>query len=170
MKQAYDVLDTKRLILQTLHWDLFEELARLLANPIVHRYFPGPLSAPEARAFLSRVLERQERDGYSFWAVFRKDDSVFIGICGLLKQTVADADYIEVAYRFDNAFWGHGYAPEAAAGCIDYARDVLHATSVISLIRPENKQSIRVAEKNGFIIDQETMFGGYRHRIYRKDL
>jgi RimJ/RimL family protein N-acetyltransferase len=44
---------------------------------------------------------------------------------------------------------GRGYAPEAAAAALRYAREVLGKERVISLIRPANAASIRVAEKIG---------------------
>jgi RimJ/RimL family protein N-acetyltransferase len=45
--------------------------------------------------------------------------------------------------------WGRGYAPEAAAVALRYAREELGQDQVISLIRPGNAGSIRVAEKIG---------------------
>jgi RimJ/RimL family protein N-acetyltransferase len=45
--------------------------------------------------------------------------------------------------------WGRGYATEAGRASLQYAWDVLGADHVISLIAPENVQSIRVAERLG---------------------
>lgn len=170
MSNTWTIFETERLLLQRLHWDLFPELASLLANPAVHRHFPGPLNESESREFMNRVLAREEQDGYTFWAVFKKDDSAFIGICGLLKQEIDGVTEVEVAYRFNDNYWGHGFAPEAAAGCVAHARNVLRVQSVISLIRPVNRQSIRVAEKNGFVCEKLTTFGGFPHWVYRKML
>jgi len=39
---------------------------------------------------------------------------------------------------------------------------------VISLIRPENMQSIRVAEKNGLTCEKVIFWRGYDHCIYAK--
>jgi len=103
----------------------------------------------------------------SFWAVIRKDDLKFLGICGLLKQNIDNIDEIEVGYRINDIFWGKGYGTEAAKGCIQYAKDKLKLTSVISLILPENKQSIRVAEKNGLKLEKKSMFHGQIHNVYR---
>jgi RimJ/RimL family protein N-acetyltransferase len=50
--------------------------------------------------------------------------------------------------------WGNGYGTEAAAGCMRYAKDVLHKKSLVSLILAVNRQSIRVAEKNGMIFER----------------
>ena len=168
MTYSYTILETERLILQEMQWDLLPDLTKLLANPVVHRHFPKALNAKEAQVFMAGVLRRQQEDGFSFWAVFTKSDSTFIGICGLLTQMIDGIKEVEVGYRFDNTVWGNGYGPEAAAGCVGYAKDTLKLPSVISLIREVNRQSIRVAEKNGFTLEKETIFAGLPHRVYRK--
>jgi RimJ/RimL family protein N-acetyltransferase len=161
------ILETERLILDELKDDKFEELANLLANEIVHRFFPKTLNRTESSEFLEAIRKRQNEDGVSFWAVIRKDDSKFLGICGLLKQIIDDNEEIEIAYRIDDLYWGKGYGAEAAEGCIKYAKDKLELTSVISLILPENKQSIRVADKNGLKLEKKSMFHKQIHHVYR---
>jgi [ribosomal protein S5]-alanine N-acetyltransferase len=59
------------------------------------------------------------------------------------------------------------YGTEAAAGRIKYAKEILELKSVIFLILSMNKQSIRVAEKNGLKLEKEAMFHGRKHRVYR---
>ena len=56
-----------------------------------------------------------------------------------------------------------GYATEAAYACQDYAFNVLGSDRVISLIRPENIPSRRVAEKNGLKVVQETLWRDIPH-------
>lgn len=162
------ILETQRLSLETLDDTLFPQLAALLANPVVHRHFPKVSDEAEAKAFLAEVRKRYENDGYAFWAVIRKNDRRFLGICGLLKQVIDGRDEVEVGYRIDNVYWGNGYGTEAAAGCVHYAENVVKAHSVISLILPVNKQSLRVAEKNGLYFEKETLFHGQTHLVYRK--
>ena len=161
------ILETNRLVLNVIDDSIFDELANLLSNENVHRYFPKTLDRQESREFLAKVQKRQKEDGVSFWAVIRKDDLRFLGICGLLKQVIDGIEEIEVGYRIDDQFWGNGYGTEAAAGCLHYARNTLGIPSVISLILEENSQSIRVAEKNGLQLEKESMFHGLRHRVYR---
>lgn len=161
------VLETERLILEELTDKHFEDLFSLLSNKVVHRHFTKTLNRKESEEFLLRVQERYGKDGFSFWAVVRKEDRAFLGICGLLKQHIDAKDEIEVGYRILDTFWGNGYGTEAARGCMEYARDVLKAESVISLIRSVNHQSIRVAEKNGLVLEKETLFHDLPHRVYR---
>ena len=57
-----------------------------------------------------------------------------------------------VAYIFNKARWGEGYATEAAQASVNYAFGALGAEEVIAEIRPENKKSRRVAERLGMTI------------------
>lgn len=161
------ILETERLILETLEDNRFEELAELLANEKVHRFFPKTLNRQESHDFLQTVRKRQLEDGHSFWAVIRKEDQRFLGICGLLKQYIDETVEIEAAYRINDEFWGQGYGTEAAKGCMAYAKNTLRLSSVISLILPQNVQSIRVAQKNGLQFEKEAMFHGQIHQVYR---
>mgnify|MGYP001798274204 CR=1 FL=1 len=160
-------METRRLILEVLQDDRFDDLANLLANEKVHKFFPKTLDREESKEFLEKVQRRQQEDGVSFWAVIRKEDMRFLGICGLLKQLIDGQTEIEVGYRLDDAFWGNGYGTEAAKGCIEYARETMGLRSVISLILPQNKPSIRVAEKNGLKLEKESLFHGQMHGVYR---
>jgi [ribosomal protein S5]-alanine N-acetyltransferase len=162
------ILETERLVLETLEDAHFDALAALLANEKVHRFFPKVLSREESQEFLQEVQKRQRQDGTSFWGVIHKEDQRFLGICGLLKQTIDGIEETEVGYRIADEFWGKGYGTEAAAGCMRYAKDVLKLPSIISLILKENRPSIRVAEKNGLALEKETLFYDRVHQVYRK--
>lgn len=162
------ILETERLRLEALDESYFEDLYSLLSNEVVHRYFPATLNRRDSEEFLREVQKRYSEDGYCFWAVIRKEDNAFLGICGLLKQIVEEHEETEVGYRILDKYWGQGYGTEAALGCMHYAKDVLHKSSVISLIREVNKPSIRVAEKNGLTPEKRTIFHGLEHLVYRK--
>ena len=133
----------------------------------MHRYFPKALDNKESEEFYDKVQARYKTDGFCFWAVIRKSDETFLGICGMLSQTIDDKKEVEVGYRFSDEFWGQGYGTEAAAGCIEYARERLKLKSVISIIRSVNKQSVRVAEKNGLKLEKEVIFHDMPHNLYR---
>ena len=57
---------------------------------------------------------------------------------------------------------------EAARACMDYAFARLGATWVISMVRPENVASRRVAEKNGMVSEKIIFWRGYDHCVYAK--
>ncbi len=161
------ILTTKRLRLEKIGEEHKKDLLSLLSNPKVHKYFPKTLVGKEAENFYEKIQIRYNTDGYCFWAVIRKNDETFLGICGLLAQIIEGKNEVEVGYRLSDEFWGQGYSPEAALGCIEYAREKLNLSSVISLIRSVNIQSIRVAEKNGLVFEKDVMFNDMPHNLYR---
>lgn len=87
------------------------------------------------------------RLGFGFWAVERKSDGVLVGMCGLVKRdTLMEAD---VGYALMPAFRGQGYAREAAAACVRYARDVLGLPEVWGITGPANAGSAAVLRQVG---------------------
>jgi RimJ/RimL family protein N-acetyltransferase len=62
--------------------------------------------------------------------------------------------------------WGQGLAPEAAAACRDYGFQALRAKRLISLIRPANLPSRRVAEKIGLTLWKTLDWRGLPHCVY----
>jgi ribosomal-protein-alanine N-acetyltransferase len=162
------ILETKGLILETLDDHHFDDLFKLLSNKNVHKYFPKALNKEESLEFLNKVKCKYDEDGFSFWAVIRKGDQEFLGICGILKQIISGTEEVEVGYRILDNYWGDGYGTEAAGGCIQYGKDVLQKQSIVACIRDVNKQSIRVAEKNGLLFEKNIIFHDLPHRLYRK--
>jgi RimJ/RimL family protein N-acetyltransferase len=55
----------------------------------------------------------------------------------------------ELGWALTRAFWGHGYATEAAAAIRDWALNRPNVERLVSLISPGNVRSQRVAERLG---------------------
>jgi len=92
-----------------------------------------------------------------------------MGYCGLFYfPDVGGQPETEIGYRLARAYWGRGYATEAARAVRDYAFDTLRLQRLIAMIDPQNGASIRVAEKLGMVYEKEVMFAGYTHpdRVY----
>jgi [ribosomal protein S5]-alanine N-acetyltransferase len=95
-----------------------------------------------------------------------KSTCELIGDCGLVRQSVDGIDEIELGYHVRRDLWGQGYASEAARACRDYGFENLKVDRLISLIRPENLASRRVAEKNGMTIWKEVTSADLLHYVY----
>jgi len=63
-------------------------------------------------------------------------------------------------------YWGQGFGAEAARVCMDYAFERLGHRRIISMIRPENTPSRRMAERNGLRVEKEVFWRGYQHFVY----
>lgn len=85
------------------------------------------------------------------WAVILKESGNIIGQAGITWQNVEGKRVPEVGYLFQRAYWGNGYATEAAVACKNYAFDILGFQEVYSIIRDINIPSINVAIRNGML-------------------
>jgi [ribosomal protein S5]-alanine N-acetyltransferase len=168
-------LESARLILRRIVPDDLPFFTRLHALPEVAQglYPEGrPRSPQEVAAWLPATLASYEGLALGHLAVLRKEDGALIGRCGLTDLVVESAVpehgarrgwfgrkgtpagialtfECELGYTFDPAFWGQGFATEAACRVRDYARDVLRLSYAISVILPQNARSRRVAERSG---------------------
>ena len=78
-------------------------------------------------------------------------------------------DEVEIGWHTRPGRKGEGIAPEAGAAARDWAFANLDVDHLISLVRPENQPSCRVAEKIGMHVDREADYKGFNHRVYRID-
>lgn len=164
------ILESERLLLREITHDDCDDLLQIWGDVEAMRLFPKTLDRQEMADWIDRNLKRYEEFGHGIWAVIRKADQQFVGDCGLVIQDVNGVLELEVAYHFNKKFWGKGFAAEAARGCMDYARTKLDRSRIISMVRPENLASRRVAERNGLKIEKEISWRGYQHYVYSTEL
>ena len=136
----------------TLH-DL-DDMAALLSDPDVMRFYPRPKSREEASAWIAWSRRLYREDGFGLWVLMLRDTGEFVGDCGLTPQVVDGATEVEVGYHLRTAFQGRGLATEAASACRDYARDVLKVDRLVAIIDSGNRPSQRVAEKLGLVVER----------------
>ena len=113
----------------------------------------------DARTWIrERLIGNYERQGFGFWAVERRADAALMGMCGLVKRdTLA---HVDIGYAFLPAFWGQGYAREAAAASLAYARDTLGLRRVLAITNPDNAASARVLEAIGMRLEDTRQLAG----------
>jgi RimJ/RimL family protein N-acetyltransferase len=160
------ILETARLRLREFRPDDADALEAVLGDPVAMQYYPAAFDRRGVVAWIGRNCERYQRDGHGLWAMLLKQSGELIGDCGCTLQEVEGKNEVEVGYHVRRDLWGNGYATEAALACMEYAFAKLGAERVISIIRPENVPSRRVAEKNGLVCDKIVFWRGYEHCIY----
>jgi ribosomal-protein-alanine N-acetyltransferase len=166
MADARQILETPRLILREFSTRDVDALARILSDPETMRFYPAPLDGVGVEDWITRNLRRYSKDGHGLWAMILKTSSELIGDGGLTLQKVDGTDETEIGYHLRRDHWGRGLATEAARACRDYGFAHLPVERLISLIRPENLASRRVAERNGMTVWKEVMNGGLLHLVY----
>jgi RimJ/RimL family protein N-acetyltransferase len=143
-----------------------EALGRVLSDPETMRFYPAPFDRAGVEEWIARNIRRYQDCGYGLWGMILKSSGELVGDCGLTPQSVDDQTEIEIGYHVRRDLWGQGLAPEAARGCRDYGFARLPVERLISLIRPENAPSRRVAEKNGMTVWKESTWRGLPHLVY----
>lgn len=153
-------MDTERLHLRPWTRDAGdrEAFVRLCADAQVMRWVAEgrPWSAAEATDALDRLVAHWEERGFGLWAAVPHGAAGPVGFVGLAVPgylpTVLPA--VEVGWRLERAWWGRGLATEGARAALAWAFGPLGLDGVISIIRPENTASVRVAEKLGMGVDR----------------
>jgi len=149
-------LETERLILRMWREADFEAYAELCADPEVMRYLGGKVfDRTEAWRHMASMIGHWYLRGYGIWAVEEKESGSLVGRIGCINPEGWPG--FEVGWTLKRKFWGKGYATEAARRALEYGFNELDKPHVISLIHPENRASIRVAERLG-----ETLEGNAR--------
>jgi RimJ/RimL family protein N-acetyltransferase len=170
------ILETPRLVLRELAAEDADALARILGDPETMRYYPAPYDRAGVEQWIARNRQRYKDDGVGLWGMVLKSTVLkstpsqsageLIGDCGIIRQEVEGEHLYEIGYHLRRDFWGRGLATEAAIACRDWAFANLKTDRVISLIRPENLASRRVAERNGMKVWKEVTWRGLPHSVY----
>ncbi|MBD7957575.1 GNAT family N-acetyltransferase [Microbacterium sp. Sa4CUA7] len=127
--------------------DDLEDMAALLGDPEVMRYYPAPRTRAQAAEWIARSRQRYAADGLGLW-VMEDATGRFVGDCGLTWQPLGDRRVLEVGYHVTPPLQGLGYAAEAATACRDLARSLGFGV-LRALVHPDNAASARVAQKVG---------------------
>jgi RimJ/RimL family protein N-acetyltransferase len=141
-------LETSRLYCREWQDADADVCAQIYAKPAVMEFIPGGVWTPErtARA-IQRFKERSAQSGLPIYPILEKTTEAIIGHAGLGR--VEDTEKTEVFYVLDDAYWGKGYAREAADAFLDVAFSRLGLERVFALAFPKNVRSHAVMRKLG---------------------
>ncbi len=142
-------LETSRLRLRMFRQADFDAYANMLADPEVARYLSHgqPLSPSEAWRHMAMLLGHWQLSGFGPWAVEERASGELVGRIG--PYYPAGWPGLELTWTIRRSSWGQGYATEGARVALACVFDEMARDRVISLIRPQNAASLRVAEKLG---------------------
>lgn len=132
----------------------------------VMRYIPGGALADEhaVRKIMDEQLLAHAARGYAYYAVELATDGSIVGDAGFgLFEPTGD---IELGYTFARNAWGHGYATEAAAACLEAGLAGLDVRRIIAVADVENAASHRVAQRIGMRRDGKIQAHGRPHVLF----
>ena len=167
MAEPRIIIETTRLFLREFVSEDLAALSRVLCDRETMRYYPMTFDEVAAKEWILRNQRRYATAGHGLWAMDLKATGEMIGDCGITLQDVDGESLWEIGYHLRRDMWGQGFATEAARACRDYGFATLHEEFLISLVRPENLPSCRVAQRNGMKVWKETTHAGLPHLVYR---
>lgn len=149
------VAETERLLLRAPSADDLDASTAMWSNPDVVRHIGGkPFTREDVWSRILRARGLWSMLGYGYWAVYDKESGRFVGDVGFADFHRAFTPSIEgtpeMGWVLDPWCHGRGYASEAVAAAIGWARGNLDAREFACIINPANTPSIRVALKAGF--------------------
>ncbi|MDH3664089.1 MAG: GNAT family N-acetyltransferase [Alphaproteobacteria bacterium] len=159
-------VETERLFLPRLTEEDAGDFAALFANDWDAVKHTGQLPFPATAATMRVWIRRHTGPGGHAFLLRRKVDDRAMGAIGFGGRGPVS----ELGYALGRAFWGQGYATEAAFAMIDVARSLgLGGLQAYSFV--ENPASARVLEKAGFskvgtIVREYPKRGGMRRVIH----
>lgn len=159
------ILETERLRLRRYQVDDFPSCAAMWADPVVTRHFGGmSFTEEESWTRFLRYIGHWEVLGFGYWLVEEKTTGTFLGEVGFadykrdLKPSLKGIP--EIGWVLAAQSHGKGYATEAARAAIAWGESHFGTAQTACIIDPDNRPSIRVAEKCGYREMQTSVYKG----------
>jgi RimJ/RimL family protein N-acetyltransferase len=160
---------TKRLSFRKLHPNDFRLWLPFHEEPLSSQYWEGLPEDPKTacQQQFDRIFERYHTSQGGMNALVCNETQKFIGLCGLLVQTVDELKELEIGYSILPEHWGKGYATEAAELCKKTAFNNDWTAHLISIIHVDNVPSRKVALKIGMQWHRTTTYNKNPVDIYQ---
>lgn len=159
-------LQTERLLLREYRRDDFGLFADHLTNPVSSAHF-----APADRQAAWRIFSSQAGlwllHGAGWWAVEERQTGQLVGNVGAFFR--GESTVMELGWNTYSAFWGQGFAQEAAAAALNHALQSRREPKVRALIAAANQSSLRVAQRLGMAHETDIEMDGRPIGIYMRE-
>ena len=150
-------LETPRLLLRAFRMGDFDAFAANLQDPIATTFI-RKAERKDAWRIFGCSTGTWILQGAGWWAVEVRDTGEHVGTVGaFFREGWPD---IEVGWSMYRAFWGRGFASEAAAEVVRYAFEDRKERRVTALIDAANAASLRVAERVGLVHEADVELWG----------
>jgi RimJ/RimL family protein N-acetyltransferase len=159
-------LETERLRLRMFRQDDLDAYAAICADPEVMRYLGDGKALGRAEAWrqMAMILGHWSLRGFGLWALEERASGALVGRIGFFQPEGWPG--FELGWMLRRESWGKGYATEGTRRALTHAFTEMGRDHVISLIRPANQPSIRVAERLGEMLEGRTELYGQDVLVY----
>lgn len=153
---AGPTLRSERLILRPWRDEDREPFAALNDDPAVMEHFPAHLTRHQSDVSVQRIRDHFDREGFGLWALEIPGVAPFIGFTGLARPGFIPG--VEIGWRLAHAYWGAGYATEAARAAVSFGFGELGLDEIVAMVVPANVRSQRVMARLGMVRDPDGDF------------
>jgi RimJ/RimL family protein N-acetyltransferase len=104
---------------------------------------------------IERMRGQWKDFGYGQWSIVEKKTGDVIGRVGFYhREPQSD---VEIGWIIRRSHWGNGFATEGTLAAIDWAWRFSQIDHIVSVIRPHDARSMRVAAKVGLRFERESI-------------
>ena len=153
----WEIARTPRCTIRELSLDDLDALFELYGDEEITKYTEGLYPYEEEKEFQRAYIHNMYGFyGYGMWLVFSRETGELIGRAGLEHREYNGETELELGYVIGTRFQRQGYAMEVCQRILGIAKEITDFPRINCLIEEENKASIGLAEKLGFVWE-ETM-------------
>lgn len=159
-------LATERLTLRPPQDGDEDAVFTIHSDPRTYQHRPElAMKNREEASELLAVWQRNWTEDEIGYFVVTHDSADIIGFTGLRSSEEQGEQVLNLYYRFAPEAQGKGFATEAAAAAIDWARQMHPERPVVAIIDPSNTPSARLAEKLGLHLETADHEQGHLYRL-----
>ena len=165
-------IETERLLLKNISQNDREFIFNQFSNDYINRYLfdaEPVIDLNGADDIISFYIKPEPRHEHR-WILNLKQDAQKIGTCGFHGWDPNEGTG-EIGYDLLEEYTGQGYMSEALKAIIEFVKTRMNIRVINACIHIENKKSINLAIRNGFVLTSATKYEVFRgekylHHIY----
>ena len=166
---SWTILETQRCVVRELCLDDLDGLFELYADDGMDEFTEGLYPYEEEKTYQEAYINNMYRFfGYGMWLVFQKETGKLIGRAGLEHREIYGETELELGYLIGKKYQGQGYATEVCQAILNYAKENTDFEHINCVVQNGNEASIHMAQKLGFIYQEDYDLGGkVMHRFVK---
>lgn len=152
-KFAFPELETERLRLRLLTLEDRTAVFAHFADEEVTRYMDIPPCKEISEA--DELIRFHLEDSGCRWGMFDKATGRLAGTVGYHCWVTGEASRAEIGFDLSRDYWGQGYMSEAIVPVLRFGFEAMGLELIEATVDPANVRSLRLADKLGFLREQE---------------
>jgi ribosomal-protein-alanine N-acetyltransferase len=170
----FPVLETARLQFRQMSETSVRGIFDIRTNDTVNKYIHRipPASIEEIEAYIIKMNDAMEKHGQCIiWAISLKgQEDCMATICYF--NISEENKRAEIGFEMHPDHFGKGYMQEAIEVVMEYGFDTMKLQGLNAYAHKDNKRSIKLLEKNGFMYDESIRLkdlSDFRYYLRRRE-